>query len=640
MGSKSWVRRGGVAWVLALGFWGGFAVGCSKPEPETGDFMGDDDDFGGSVGGMGGKGTPTDFRAVVTAERTPPPISGGTLIALRDGGRAVVADPDRDRIAVVDTKNLMAAGEIALEPGAEPGRLVEDADGRVHVVLRGAGEVVTIDPSTLEILEQRSVCRAPRGIAYVAEGDALAVTCLEGTLVELPAAGGDAIRTTTVAPDLRDVVVLESGLAVTRFRSAEILYLDAERSVTKRVTPLEGNALFSATTAWRAVPTPSGGLFMAHQRSLDTGIDIGGTGGTGGTGGVTSTGGSSTSVASTGYGSSFDPCASIVRSALSTLTPDGIISTHRSIPDVALPVDIALSPDGYRVAVANGAFDAEAPRFGGVSFVLLDSSALTGIPEDCSSTVLATSVSATAIAVAFDAEGHLLVQMRQPSELWVYDDDLFSNVVRLGGADVTDTGHDMFHADTGSNIACASCHAEGGEDGHVWNFVGLGPRRTQPLDVGLEGSAPFHWSGELPSFDSLVHEVFQRRMGGPEESPERIAALERYVYGLKRRPAARAIEDDAVVRGKALFESERIGCSGCHSGPKFTTGETKDIGKGAPTQIPSLVAVSARAPYMHDGCAATLRDRFDPACGGTAHGHPELLDDAGLDDLVAYLETL
>jgi hypothetical protein len=43
---------------------------------------------------------------------------------------------------------------------------------------------------------------------------------------------------------------------------------------------------------------------------------------------------------------------------------------------------------------------------------------------------------------------------------------------------------------------------------------------------------------------------------------------------------------------------------------------------------------------MHDGCAKTLLDRFDPACGGTEHGHPELLDEAGLADLIAYLETL
>jgi cytochrome c peroxidase len=102
----------------------------------------------------------------------------------------------------------------------------------------------------------------------------------------------------------------------------------------------------------------------------------------------------------------------------------------------------------------------------------------------------------------------------------------------------------------------------------------------------------------------------------------------------------RAINDEAVARGKALFESGEIGCASCHTGPKLTTGGTTDIGKGAPKQVPSLIGVSVRAPYMHDGCAATLRDRFDPACGGTKHGRPELLDAAGLDDLIRYLETL
>ena len=122
--------------------------------------------------------------------------------------------------------------------------------------------------------------------------------------------------------------------------------------------------------------------------------------------------------------------------------------------------------------------------------------------------------------------------------------------IPLGGEDVTDTGHDIFHADTGSGIACASCHAEGTDDGHVWNFTDLGPRRTQSLDVGLEGMAPFHWDGTLPSFGHLVHEVFQRRMGGPEETAERITALEKYVYGLERRPPLRAY-DEAAERGKA-----------------------------------------------------------------------------------------
>src|SRR5437773_649694 len=66
----------------------------------------------------------------------PPPISGGTLIALRDGRTAVAADPDRDAIHVIDLPDRTARS-VPLDPGDEPGRLVEDGAGRVHVALRG-----------------------------------------------------------------------------------------------------------------------------------------------------------------------------------------------------------------------------------------------------------------------------------------------------------------------------------------------------------------------------------------------------------------------------------------------------------------------------------------------------------------------
>ena len=60
-------------------------------------------------------------------------------------------------------------------------------------------------------------------------------------------------------------------------------------------------------------------------------------------------------------------------------------------------------------------------------------------------------------------------------------------------------------------------------------------------------------------------------------------------------------------------------------------------------KVPSLIGLQARAPYMHDGCAATVRERFfKPGCGGDAHG--AVLDGrftvAEVDDLIAYLEAL
>jgi hypothetical protein len=67
---------------------------------------------------------------------------------------------------------------------------------------------------------------------------------------------------------------------------------------------------------------------------------------------------------------------------------------------------------------------------------------------------------------------------------------------------------------------------------------------------------------------------------------------------------------------------------------------TKDVGTGEALQVPSLVNIAQRAPFMHTGCANTLRDRFDPACGGSKHGELAGLDAAQIDDLIAYLESL
>jgi mono/diheme cytochrome c family protein len=587
---------------------------------------------GGGAAGFGGGKVFEDTRPVVSAPRTPPPVSGGTLLTLGND-RVVIADPDRDRILTVDLAARRKIAEVTLTVGAEPTRLVADPRGVVHVVLRGTGEVASVDPVAGSLLDRRRVCRAPRGIAFDAAADALVVACLEGWLVELSASGDGAMRETFVATDLRDVLLLGTTLVATRFRSAEVLYLDAERHVTKVLKPFEGDEQFSATTAWRAVAAPNGELVIAHQRALDTTINVGGAtdGGTGSGGAAGRTGEEPPS----GYGSSFDTCASIVQGTITTVTPAGAVLTHSTIPGAALPVDVAVSSRGS-IAVANGSLDPE--MFGpGTSFVEFAHSTA-GVSIECGVSVVRADKIGTVTSVAFDDAGRFLAFSREPSTLWVYGDDGIWEV-SLGGEDVTDTGHDMFHADTGNGIACASCHAEGTDDGHVWNFSDFGARRTQPLDVGLEGSAPFHWDGTLGSFGALVHEVFERRMGGPLENAERVQALERYVYGLKRRPPMRGY-DEAAARGQVLFESREVGCSTCHTGEKLTNGLSESIGKGNATQVPSLIGVSTRTPLMHDGCAATLRDRFDPACGGDRHGNPEVLDDAELDDLIAYLEAL
>src|SRR4051812_19094131 len=190
--------------VAALSF---VVVGCNLPWAAPPDDHppvppGIDGDLG--VGGPLGP-QPT-FGTTVTATTPPPPLSGGTLVMLESGQGAVAADPDRDRLYVVDL--LPAArlrATLPLSPGDEPGRGVEDGAGRVHVLARRGGVVLTVDVASAAITERKAVCPAPRGIAYEAASDRVHVACAGGELVSLPAAGGDAVRTLRLDRDLRDV---------------------------------------------------------------------------------------------------------------------------------------------------------------------------------------------------------------------------------------------------------------------------------------------------------------------------------------------------------------------------------------------------------------------------------------------------
>jgi hypothetical protein len=99
-----------------------------------------------------------------------------------------------------------------------------------------------------------------------------------------------------------------------------------------------------------------------------------------------------------------------------------------------------------------------------------------------------------ATAVSFVSPTLLAMQEREPAAISFYDVRTRAEPKRLDLSQPTrnDTGHMVFHSTTDAGIACASCHPEAGDDGHVWSFAGLGPRRTQNLRGGILGTEPFH----------------------------------------------------------------------------------------------------------------------------------------------------
>jgi mono/diheme cytochrome c family protein len=228
------------------------------------------------------------------------------------------------------------------------------------------------------------------------------------------------------------------------------------------------------------------------------------------------------------------------------------------------------------------------------------------------------------------------VQSREPANLQLEQ----GGVISLAPDSRFDTGFAMFHMNTGGGIACTSCHPEAGEDGHVWNFS-VGPRRSQTLEGGASTRAPFHWTGDLATFDDLVDEVMLKRMSlAANVDIKQRAALSNWLDSVPKAATADDLDAASVARGQALFNDAKVGCATCHIGSDYTDNKPHDVGTGAAFITPSLVDVNVRAPLFHDGCAVNLEGRFGPCGGGDAHGLTSKLTKADEGDLVAFMRSL
>jgi mono/diheme cytochrome c family protein len=591
-----------------------------------------------------------ELRPVTQAARVPPPVSGGTLLATKDGKWLIAADPDRDRLYFVAVTSHELAHVRELEPGDEPGRMVEDAAGRIHVALRSGHALLSLTPAADSPLTRRSVCALPRGLAYDATQDQIHVACAEGQLVSVAAEPDGAVRRKVeLGRDLRDVIVRGDDIMVTRFRSAELLRLDASGNVQQRLlppavkVPSMPNPMTGATlpesmdtpnTVWRAIDVPGKGSALLHQVARE--------------GVVQTTLG--------GYGSA--GCSGIVHTAV-TVGLDGLRTVSANIADATLAVDMAIDASGSLLAVVSpgnwGSSIAQLSMYSLTGLSPLNPLApieLTGVVTQSITTILDRvcltsrtrypSPDGQVTAVSFVGTDELAAFEREPAAISFLDVRSGRGIARvdLGQPTRYDTGHALFHMRSASGLACGSCHPEAGDDSHVWTFDVIGPRRTQNLRGGILGTEPLHWDGDMKDFGALLDDVFVKRMRGPMVGSEHGTALARFIDS---QPvlAAPARDAEAATRGQALFRSDTVGCSSCHAGKLLTDNHSADVGTGSVLQVPALRGVSFRLPLMHNGCASTLRQRFEVACGGgEMHGHTQKLSAAQVDDLIAYLETL
>lgn len=572
------------------------------------------------------------------------PITGGTMLVTRDGSHAVIADPDRDRVLSVDLTTDKAVAEVPLAQGDEPGRLIEDAAGRIHVALRQGGAVVTLaDAATLRQTDRTAVCAEPRGLAYDQTNDLVHVACNTGELVSLPAGGGAPVRVLHLDRGLRDVLVSNGNLYVSRFREAELLQIDAAGNIAARVSPPvvqridfggpggvgTGGGSGTGTgglvdaipaVAWRTIAMPNGQFLMVHQRQLDTILHEtqGGYGG--------------------GCGQGPDETAMTIINPGALGTPVAVQPIVRG----ALPVDVATDATGGQIAIVTA----------GNKQVHVFSSSNLGTPDDdqCGGGMGGGSGDGGGDDVIDDQLGAPTSAQFTPSgDLVIYYPELPAlsihhgqqvKTITLPGDFGYDAGRALFHTQTQVGLACASCHPEGRDDGLVWQFENEGTRRTQSIAGHILERAPYHWAGDMPDLTVLMDNVFAVRMAGPTPTRSQHMSLGPFLERIAAPAPGPVLDAQSVARGKELFNSAQVGCATCHSGPLFTNHQIVNVGTGGAFKVPSLLGIGARAPFLHDGSAPTLAARFGATGGGDLHGHTAQLRPQQIQDLVAYLNSL
>ena len=198
--------------------------------------------------------------------------------------------------------------------------------------------------------------------------------------------------------------------------------------------------------------------------------------------------------------------------------------------------------------------------------------------------------------------------------------------------------HQSFHG----WFSCHSCHTEGHANGRLNDNAADGgfgaPKKVISL-LGVVDTAPWSWLGERNDLMRQIHQSIETTMG-EVTSPEKAEALHAFMETLTPAPALRgSLTEKERAKGMAVFEKLR--CDECHTPPHFTDPESYDVGiidEAGHTHFnpPSLLGVSQRTQWLHDGRAKSLRSVFED------HRHVIKgdLSDPDLSTLLRFLESL
>lgn len=579
------------------------------------------------VGGCGSDGEPSPpvDGPIVESESLIPPLEGGSLDT--SGKWLVASDAQRQRVNFVDTESMQVTQSFEFDDASIPGRtFIRGEQALVSMGEKGSVVRFELDEGgTWQKGTEFSLCDRVEGLDVDPDANMGWVVCLEGVLLSFNIESGTVLDRFEMESDLRDVVVDGENIFVSVFRTAKVIVLTKSGELVREVYPLVRDKT-QPTVAWRMRQHPRGGVLLVHQIAAhgapERPIRVDGQ--------------------SNSYGATGSCRVAIMSTGVSHIRADGALRGGRSIGDIVLPLDAAISNDRLNPELTIiGAGNKNNMDPGPPSILraretdFLASDART--TPVCIPSGLRHVDGRKVLSVEYLDDGRLAYQSYDPSMVTID-----STSIELPGEPIKDTGHVLFHTDAGGGIACASCHPLGRDDGITWFFASSdfsGPRRTPLVSGGISTTPPFHWSGDVADYGDLMHQIFSLRMGGQDLGDRYADALGGYVDRMLV-PEVRIHDPDAVERGRVLFNSSETECADCHRGPSFTDNLTRDVGTGELLQVPRLLGLRWRAPYMHDGCAKTLRERFTTDCGGTDHGEWEHLSPAELDDLIAFLNSI
>lgn len=642
--------------------------------------------------------------AMVSGCSTPPSTggnsAGGSLGISKDDALLYAADPDRDSVFVMNTRTDSLVAEVPV--GRQPEKVLVAPDDTVYVTNRLDRSVSVLKPGESREAARIAVGVEPVGLAVSSDSktlfvvNATSLTSAEfGTLMAIDTDTGAVKWELAVGAEPRGISLMGNGrAAITLFKSGDVVFVDLD----KRVVEKNGTDVFaqlnrSALSLGQGGPQmPSSDGLTARPRgteAITTSVD--------GqqlyvatqlsTDGLLQTPSQTDPVVTRGSGYSSGRCGATAVTSPGLLTfsltgepqvddlascsgetvdhPPTLLSSFQQGQPLQGPRALAADPGGAFLFVAH--FNSN-----NVALVRTSNPGTPGAlhePKFSASSVhqiISVGAGPTGIAVAhdglrawvFNSFDHSVSRLESSR-----DQVSVTRTLKLGRdvlpADVVEGRKLFFSAadarmnDPNSGIACGSCHLEGREDGHVWNFTD-GPRQTPSLAGRmLSKTAPFHWNGEFKDLMSFMSLTVKARMGGTgvtEDMERQVAAF------LDAQPAADNPHRDSkapeVTRGRAAFL--KAGCDSCHGGETMTDNSFADVGtfvtRGSVTDrmaslphglnTPSLLGLARTAPFLHDGSAPTLKARILQGKGADRHGRTSVLNDGEVDDLVAYLETL